>query len=225
MRYKVHEKPFTPNQKTLSPDTENILNTMQNNFNESFVKNQSFNNENVNLNGQQSQQHFSDNKHNNLDGHQNNFNSDHSSTNTNNIGGLFSGLNSGGGIEKLLPLLMLMNRQNNVSSQSTEHEPKSNNFNMFKMLSESGLLGKNFSPDKLKLFEMLMNMNNLKNQSPTTSTTHKEQENNTNSKNKQADNNNENNNIKKQNCEAENFNETQEENEINSFETNKSVRE
>ena len=222
MRYKVQEKPFTPNQKTLSPDTENILDTMQNNFNESFVKNQSFNNENVNLNGQQSQPNFNDNKHNNLDSHQNDSNSEHNSTNTNNIGGLFSGLNSGGGIEKLLPLLMLMNRQNNVSSQSAEQEPKNNNFNMFKMLSESGLLGKNFSPDKLKLFEMLMNMNNLKNQSTPQTNPNKEQPNNTNSEKSHADNNNEN--VNKEN---ENFNETQEENEINNFEKyeNKSVRE
>ena len=139
MRYKVQEKPFTPNQKTLSPDTEKILDTMQNNFNESFVKNQSFNNDTSIKNEKP--------VNNNFETEQNNSNS----TNTNGFGGLFSGLNSGGGIEKLLPLLMLMNRQNNVSSQSTEQEPKNNNFNMFKLLSESGILGKNFRPNAKQL--------------------------------------------------------------------------
>ena len=46
MRYKVQEKPFTPNQKTLNSDTEKILDQMQNNFNESFVNSQKYNHEN-----------------------------------------------------------------------------------------------------------------------------------------------------------------------------------
>ena len=199
MRYKVHEKPFTPNQKTLSSDTEKILDQMQNNFNESFVKKQSSNNDTSIKNEKP--------VNNNFETEQNNSNN----TNTNGFGALFNGLNSGGSIEKLLPLLMLMNKQN-VSSQNTQTQSENNetnpNMNMFKLLSESGLLGKNFSPEKLKLFELIMNMNNQKNK-PNNST----QENET-TKNP---------NKTKQN-EEDVFNETQEENEINNFETNKSVR-
>ncbi len=228
MRCKIQEKPFTPNQKTLSPDTEKILDTMQNNFNESFVKSQNYSHENGGNNQTFKEQNFNNYQSgvNTENSPNNNYNHAQNGANTQNSGGLFSGLNSGGGIEKLLPLLMLMNRQNSVNSQSqnTGHEPLSNqNMNMFKLLSESGILGKNFSPDKLKLFEMLMNMNNLKNQSTTTSPTNKEQE----TKTTVNQNENLNNDIKKQNSETENFNETQEENEINNFEKheNKSVRE
>ena len=251
MRYKVQEKPFTPNQKILSPDTEKILNTMQNNFNACFVSTQNTNyqnaqnnlNDNAQTNFQNNQQsnnyagsqngvyNSNSNEQNGVNNNQNNY-----ETSPNNLGGLFGGLN-GGGIEKLLPLLMLMNRQNvnTLSTQTQSTSADSNpNINMFKLLSESGLLGKNLSPDKLKLFEMLMNMNSLKKQSTPQTKTNNEQPNNTNNENKQADNNNENkqadnnnenNNIKKQNCETENFTEPQEENEINNFETNKSVRE
>ena len=172
---------------------------MQNNFNESFVKKQSSNNDTSIKNEKP--------VNNNFETEQNNSNN----TNTNGFGALFNGLNSGGSIEKLLPLLMLMNKQN-VSSQNTQTQSENNetnpNMNMFKLLSESGLLGKNFSPEKLKLFELIMNMNNQKNK-PNNST----QENET-TKNP---------NKTKQN-EEDVFNETQEENEINNFETNKSVR-
>ena len=235
MRYKYFEKPFTPNQKTLSPNTEKILNTMQNNFNASFVSTQNTNHQNAqnNINENAPQNSQNNQQSNNYVGSQNgvynsnsneqngfNNNQNNSETSPNNLGGLFGGLN-GGGIEKLLPLLMLMNRQN-VNTQSTQTQSANTdstpNMNMFKLLSESGLLGKNFSPDKLELFEMLMNMNSLKNQSAPQTNTNKEQAINTNSENKQANNNNE-------NVNNENFTEPQEENEINKFETTKSVRE
>ena len=237
MRYKYFEKPFTPNQKTLSPDTEKILNTMQNNFNANFVSTQNTNHQNTQNNSNFNEQPNIQNNQqsNNYAGSQNwvynsnsneqngvNNNQNNYETSPNNLGGLFGGLN-GGGIEKLLPLLMLMNRQN-VNTQSTQTQSTNTdsnpNMNMFKLLSESGLLGKNFSPDKLKLFEMLMNMNSLKNQSAPQTNPNKEQPINPNSEKSHADNNNEN-----VNRENEKFTEPKEENEINNFETNKSVRE
>ena len=62
MRYKVQEKPFTPNQKTLSSDTEKILDQMQNNFNESFVNSQNYSHENGGNNQSFKDQNFNNSK-------------------------------------------------------------------------------------------------------------------------------------------------------------------
>ena len=136
------------------------------------------------------------------------------------MGGLWGGLNSGGSIEKLLPLLMLLNKQN-ISSQSTQtqgtNQEQNQSMNMFKLLSESGLLSKNFSPDKLKLFEMLMNMNNQKSKQNNTPPENEE----TKSTSKTYENSNK----KEDTNSQEPFYESPEEADINNFYTTKNVRE
>lgn len=186
MRYKIYEKTFESNKKTLSPDTEKILNTMQNNYNGLFINTQNINNQNTT-------------------------NSTKPENNSqNNMNSLFNSIGAGSGIEKFLPLFMLINKQNGSAQTQSANDNNNPNMKMFKLLSESGLFGNSISPDKLKLFELLMNMNKINNQT-------QKQDNHINTQNNLK---NEQNNIN------EALNDTQEEDKINNLEKqeNKNIR-